>query len=74
MQPKSEDSEDGGVKAVLETLSSLSRLDISRERVAKLVLGVDDREEDIIVMAETSAYFHVAYKVWDHRLWHYVQS
>ena len=47
----------------MDSLMALGRGDISREKIARFLLNTDENEEELIVMAETSAYFHVAYKV-----------
>lgn len=47
----------------MSTLASIGRGDIKEKNVADLLQGANAHEEELIVMAETSAYFHVAYKV-----------
>lgn len=47
----------------MESLKEAQRGDIQKENVARFLTGTDAYEEELIVMAETAAYFHVAYKV-----------
>jgi hypothetical protein len=47
----------------MEALANMNRGDIKKENAVSLLQGSDVHEEELIVMAETAAYFHVAYKV-----------
>ena len=50
------------LRDVLAALSNIGFQGIKEEDLSKLH-GADPYEEELIVMAETSAYFHIAYKV-----------
>ena len=47
----------------MESLSQMGRGEVRKEKAAGFLTGADVHEEELIVMAETAAYFHVAYKV-----------
>ena len=48
----------------MTSLASLGMGDVKKENAVRLLNGAETtHEEELIVMAETAAYFHVAYKV-----------
>ena len=53
------------VRQALTALSAVGYSGLTEADLAKL-RGADTYEQELIVMAETSAYFHIAYKVRDY--------
>ncbi|KAI0088919.1 P-loop containing nucleoside triphosphate hydrolase protein [Irpex rosettiformis] len=51
-----------GLEQLLKSLKDMGREDVKKGNAARFLTGSDAHEEELIVMAETAAYFHVAYK------------
>jgi hypothetical protein len=48
----------------MQSLADMGKTDVKKESAIRLLQGAENaHDEELIVMAETAAYFHVAYKV-----------